>query len=326
MIRKHIKSSRHVSCTLPEHPSCSGFTLLELCIAFALIAILVLIALPAIQSARESSRSIDCQNRLRNISLAILNYESAYSVFPSNFIGMKKRGFVNDHSAYTRILGQLDSASYRPNFSDNRLALARGEEINSAPLGLVCPSDPIDSTLRATGASYRFNMGVYVRATTSEDEGIPGAFEAGKFLRASEFSRGLSSTVGLSERPIGIVGIEDFWRNSVNLDPSMYIGLRFNVAKWLSRCQRLSSVGRGFDGTLGRFWNDGGSLFYNHIEVPGSSAVDCGTGSASTPRRGIISARSFHPTGINVSYMDGHVVRISDSIDRDVWQDMGSRH
>ncbi|QDU90336.1 hypothetical protein Pla175_37400 [Pirellulimonas nuda] len=59
-----------------------GFTLVELLVVIAIIGILVALMLPAVQMVRESSRRSQCQNHLRQVGLALLNYEGANRRFP----------------------------------------------------------------------------------------------------------------------------------------------------------------------------------------------------------------------------------------------------
>jgi prepilin-type N-terminal cleavage/methylation domain-containing protein len=60
-----------------------GFTLVELLVVIAIIGILVALLLPAIQSAREAGRRTQCKNNLKNIGVALSNFENTHKVFPS---------------------------------------------------------------------------------------------------------------------------------------------------------------------------------------------------------------------------------------------------
>src|SRR4051794_31632051 len=60
-----------------------GFSLVELLIVFAIVGVLTSLLLPATQQAREVARRVRCQNNLKQLGLAILNYEQARRVFPT---------------------------------------------------------------------------------------------------------------------------------------------------------------------------------------------------------------------------------------------------
>ena len=131
-----------------------GFTLIELLVVIAIIAILVSLLLPAVQSAREAARRTQCRNNLKQMGLALHNYESSFGLFPPSSTSGFGRGVwlypatgMNDpnihlHSFASLILPWLDQANLYQKINYNVSSLAPENRIvaeQSVPIYL-CPS------------------------------------------------------------------------------------------------------------------------------------------------------------------------------------------
>src|SRR5512136_2437604 len=85
-----------------------AFTLVELLVVIAIIGILVGLLLPAVQAAREAARRMQCSNNLKQIGLAILNYENANAMLP---IGMDITTPWKGTSAFATLLPHVEQQS-----------------------------------------------------------------------------------------------------------------------------------------------------------------------------------------------------------------------
>src|SRR5262245_37022848 len=139
-----------------------GFTLVELLVVIAIIVVLVALLLPAIQAAREAARRSQCMNNLRQLSLAMLNYESAKKGLPHIAKAFCNRGtntwlpdgcpqgyaggpgaWYDDHGWYVPVMPYIEQATLA-NTGNPRLSLS--DPVNrpgrTAFVNLhACPSD-----------------------------------------------------------------------------------------------------------------------------------------------------------------------------------------
>jgi prepilin-type N-terminal cleavage/methylation domain-containing protein/prepilin-type processing-associated H-X9-DG protein len=148
-----------------QNPKC-GFTLVELLVVIAIIGILIALLLPAVQAAREAARRAQCSNNLKQIGLALLNYESANKKFPPG--GLYQTGSGYGHSWWVRILPYIEQGAVYEKF-DQKSAITGwlGDGGNYANRDMLrdvtfnfmfCPSSTLPQLVLSNDAHHQANI------------------------------------------------------------------------------------------------------------------------------------------------------------------------
>jgi prepilin-type N-terminal cleavage/methylation domain-containing protein/prepilin-type processing-associated H-X9-DG protein len=152
----------------------SAFTLIELLVVIAIIAILIGLLLPAVQKVRAAAARSKCQNNLKQMGLAAMNYESSNGTLPPEFGTVKLNGYYwsNDASPQALILPYLEQSAKYSQFNFNWVTWndtdppsqsttnggsdglginfhARSQDVDI----FICPSDPSDTQRPSSGAN-----------------------------------------------------------------------------------------------------------------------------------------------------------------------------
>ncbi len=191
---------------MPRTTQRSGFTLIELLVVIAIIAILIALLLPAVQQAREAARRTQCRNNLKQIGLALHNYESAHRVFPIGFLDVLSTNAAARDGGWSwdaYLLPYIDQAPLYNTFNFNYHPFGSGADPAgnnvrgvATPLSAFkCPSDLKPDT-RPINQNNAQGNGTSALATTSY-AGSMGAFDgdpcdnSGVFVQVPRRNNGL---------------------------------------------------------------------------------------------------------------------------------------
>ncbi len=267
-----------------------GFTLVELLVVIAIIGILVGLLLPAVQAAREAARRMSCGNNLKQLGLAVHNYESTYKVYPklatTGRTTWGQDASWNGFSPHAALLPYIEQGQVydKINFNDTLNDDAHyphyvytpwnGGGLKTTPtpgatgsmtcreLGqtklpaFMCPSDPAyaDVAWRANN-NYGFSTGPTLGWNGNAGDRI-GMFERFQYRPFAFVIDGLSNTIMIGEFVRGDATGSYFSRAgdfATVAMPSGFPYLRWTDAQ-LTQYGQLTATGAGQNSEAGNFW------------------------------------------------------------------------
>ncbi len=324
-----------------------GFTLIELLVVIALIAVLIGLLLPAVQSAREAARRIHCANNVKQLGLAVFHYEGAAGGMPPSALIARLRSgalWTSDWGIFARLLPHLEQSSI---YNALNLDARYGDPANLTGTGQVvgaflCPSEvrpdrEPNATFGVVGpTNYGFCLGDwFVWAGPSGGPVTRCAFGPNLSRRWADFVDGTSQTMLLAEVKAWQLYVRDCGTLSRIHDPSdvpppdadpRAVAPEYEGAGCAlhleGHCEwpevAVHHVGMTAAWPPNRRTPGGPGFSIPDVDLNGRRERIGG------PTFAAITARSYHPGGVNIRLGDGGVRFVRSTVAGRVWRGLGT--
>jgi prepilin-type N-terminal cleavage/methylation domain-containing protein/prepilin-type processing-associated H-X9-DG protein len=335
-----------------------GFTLIELLVVIAIIAVLIALLLPAVQAAREAARRAQCVNNLKQIGLAVANYESSNGCLPMGAVrgvqtavagaGANCQGLTNGilftFNDYIMAYLEQGNAYASLNFQLTWQYGAQNTAFDTRVATYICPSDTTFTEEPAGDVQYvqtsyapcrgfsdtiGWSYGTGATATNANRCGAvdgDGVYGSGIAYRIADITDGTSNTIGVGEtsrfNAEATTPFDPFQFGNV-IPPNGYIWGGPGVAGW-SNDVRIT----------------GGAVTYTKVNAPPNINNAYNAYAACPPLQtqafyaassncqnlGQWGFHSNHPGGVNFLFCDGSVHFLKATLNSITYMQLGSRN
>lgn len=329
-----------------------AFTLIELLVVIAIIGVLIALLLPAVQAAREAARRIHCTNNLKQIGLAVHNYNDSLGALPLGCAVMFDSGgnpIFQGWGITARILPYMEGQN---KFNACNFSLANETPQNDTSMRIgtatyLCPSDGQNTTIFVddgqprNNTNYGFNRGDwYVWGGSAAAPPPNSPFRANVSVTLAQVTDGLSNTLFAAD-------VKTHMPYLLNCSGLVYAPLTSSPAPGPNADPSSVPQYASCAGSIAELrpdsghseWEDGNTSqagfttawtpnkvtrgSFNGVLVPDTDLIAIREENGG-PTFAAVTARSYHPGGVNVLLGDGSVRFIKNSINGATWRALGT--